>query len=82
MFYTVFYYDINLNGNAVIMNGGFYQEYKDAKMRLEKLIPNSKDHINNTIKNNNRIGWINIYDFGDCQIENNSLVKPNKSLSF
>lgn len=68
MFYGVYFYEtIRFSGGTFLV--GFYDNIDDAKKRLEQIIPDYKKHINNTVINNNRIGWINEYNMGDFKFD-------------
>ena len=62
--YSVFYYTMG-NGNATVKFMGLYTSLPDARDRLEKIIPDYKRHINNTVTNHGRIGCINKNKIGD-----------------
>ena len=72
MFYAVYYYHITLYSNPTIYLAGFYKNIDDAINRIDKIVPNYEDHINNTVTNKKTIAWINTYKFGDLNDSNSS----------
>ena len=64
MFYGVYYYVIDYH-DADVHLLGFYKTLNEAKARLALYMPNYKPHCNNTVIGNQKIGWINKYQFGD-----------------
>jgi len=66
MFYGVHYQDIIPFDNAAdVYTAGFYQSLDKAIIRLNEVIPNYKKHVNRTVIRNNRVAWINTYEFND-----------------
>ena len=62
--FTVHFYHVTLSAATVYLIG-FYDNLEDAKQRLSQVIPNYKNHINNTVTGGGRIGWINRNTYGD-----------------
>ena len=77
--YGVYYYNMG-SGPASVKFIGFYDNIKDAKYRLSEAIPDYKEHINNTVVANGRIGWINKNEFGDY-ISELSCSQPYSSIN-
>jgi hypothetical protein len=65
--YTVYYYNV-LGNNKKVYLIGIYNNIYVAIEKLKIVIPNYKQHINNTVIGNNLIGWVNKNNIGDTQI--------------
>lgn len=64
-FYGVYCYDISFGSSPTVYLLGFYKNILEAADRLNNYIPDYKQHINNTVTNSRRVGWINLCTFGD-----------------
>ena len=64
MIYGVFYYNGG-QSNVSVKLAGFYLTQEEAVERLQTIIPEYKNYINNTVNNSYSVGWINTYQFGD-----------------
>ncbi len=62
--YSVYYYQMGY-GAATVKFMGMYTSLTDAKDRLNDIIPDYERHINNTVTNHGKIGWINRNEIGD-----------------
>lgn len=80
MFYGVYYYNIGFSVATVYL-GGYYQTLNDAKIRLIELIPNYVSGYKNSVKNNCRIGWVNVYELGDVKFNGLSCCQPHSSIN-
>lgn len=75
--YIVVYYTPSYNG-ANVLTAGTYINLNDAVVRLLEMVPDYTEHINNTVKNCDRIGWINYIPFGDT--EPVSVTSPKRAV--
>lgn len=82
MFYGVYYYnnEFTYYGTNVYL-AGFYPNLDSAINRLQEVIPNYHQHYKNSVCNNNRVGWINQYDFGDIQYNGLCVSQPHNSIN-
>jgi len=66
MFYGVFYYTQSTEKPSTsIVLGGFYQTLDEAKERITVLLPDYRPYRRNTVVSENKVGWVNEYEFGD-----------------
>ena len=80
MFYGVYYYDVGYE-QATVYLAGYYETLNDAKMRLDKLIPNYVRGHKNSVIGNGRIGWVNKCEFGDFKHNDLSCNQPYSSVN-
>lgn len=61
MFYGIYYYYPN-GGRADVKLVGFYDDLEKAKTALNQVIPNYKPYTYNSVRGNDKVGWINAYE--------------------
>ena len=77
--YSVYYYNLG-NSYVTVKFSGMYDNLEEAKDRLQRIIPNYKRYINNTVTNHGKIGWINENNTGDFDSEL-SASQPHSSIN-
>lgn len=82
MFYGVYYYNNCFSPYGVnVYMAGFYENLNDAVKRLREVIPNYKKNYKNAVSNNERVGWINQYEFGDIPYNGLNASQPHNSVN-
>jgi hypothetical protein len=71
--YEIFYYYHSNFLPARIKIGGLYDNAASAISQLYELIPNFKPHVNGTVTDGTKIGWICQYKYGACNIDGGEL---------
>lgn len=78
--YTVCFYHMSQSGSPDVHLIGYYDNIHDAVDRLKIIMPNYKKWTNNTVMENNMIGWINKNSFGPF-VSNLSMTQPHSAVN-
>lgn len=81
MFYGVYYYYEDNYYQADVQLAGFYENVSDAKKRIHEIIPNCQKNYGNSISNNQVVGWVNKYEFGNIPYDGLSASQPHNSIN-